>query len=178
MKICSKCKVEKELDQFHKYFHSTQNKERIRGYCKSCFRHQQRIVKQNIRNKKITQPVEDMTQPEVLPIEYDTSIYKFCIGCDEWKVIDTDFYRYSKKTCNKRCKKCENKIRSDMYYDDKEDGDWAGFANYHNQQLQLLRYLESRFPNDPVKVMNIHQIWSNRARDTGFYNSGYEYYTG
>jgi hypothetical protein len=117
-KTCSKCKVVKELEQFDKYFHSTQNKERIRGYCKSCFRQQQRIVKQNIKNKKITQPVEDMTQPEVLPIEYDTSIYKFCIGCNEWKVIDTDFYRYSKKACNKRCKKCENKIRSDMYYEE------------------------------------------------------------
>ena len=121
MKICSKCNVEKELDQYEKYYHSTQKKERIRGYCKSCFRQQQKIVKQNIRNKKITQPVEDMTQPEVLPIEYDTSIYKLCVGCDEWKVMDIDFYRYSKKSCNKKCKKCENKERSDRYHQELED---------------------------------------------------------
>jgi hypothetical protein len=119
-KTCSKCKVVKELDQYEKYFHSTQNKERIRGYCKSCFRQQQRIVKQNIRNKKITQPVEDMTQPEVLPIEYDTTIFKQCSTCETWKLISTDFYSYSKNACNKNCKKCENKIRSDRYYEELE----------------------------------------------------------
>ena len=70
-------------------------------------------------------------------------------------------------------------IRSDMYYDDNQGGEnWAGFANYHYQQLQLLRNLESMFPNDPARVMNIHERWSAAARREGDYNSGYEYYMG
>ena len=69
-------------------------------------------------------------------------------------------------------------IRSDMYYDDKQEGNWAGFANYHYQQLQLLRHLEQMFPDDPARVMNIHERWSSGARREGFYDSGYEYYMG
>ena len=62
-------------------------------------------------------------------------------------------------------------IRSDMYYDDADmfGNDWAGFANYHYQQLQLLRYLEQKYPDDPFKVMDIHQNWSQQARDAGKY---------
>ena len=69
-------------------------------------------------------------------------------------------------------------IRSDMYYDDKQEGNWAGFANYHYQQLQLLRHLEQMFPDDPARVMNIHERWSSKARRDGHYDFGYEYYTG
>jgi hypothetical protein len=71
-------------------------------------------------------------------------------------------------------------IRSDMYYDDNYDGeDWAGFANYHYQQLQLLRYLENMFPDDPARVMNIHERWSADARRAGgFSGSQFQYYMG
>jgi hypothetical protein len=148
MKTCSKCNVEKELDQYEKYYHSTQKKERIRGYCKSCFNEQKRLYRESIINKKITQPVEDMTQPEVLPIEYDTSIYKLCPSCETWKVIDEDFYRYSKKACNKNCKKCENKSRKERYdqvLDNKAGHDMCpvrvGIYADHYQQEQTEEFL-------------------------------------
>lgn len=121
MKMCSKCKVEKELDQFQKYWHSTQQKERIRGYCISCFYEQKRLYKQSIRKENKTQPVEDMTQPEVIEQVYDTNLFKQCKDCKEWKLTDIDFYRYSKKSSNARCKDCEREIEKQKYYQELDD---------------------------------------------------------
>ena len=120
MKMCSKCKVEKELDQFQKYWHSTQQKERIRGYCISCFYEQKRLYKESIKKEKIIPPVEDIPQPAILETEYDTDIFKLCKECQEWKLIDTDFYRHSKKFPNARCKDCEREIEKQKYYDEIE----------------------------------------------------------
>ena len=68
-------------------------------------------------------------------------------------------------------------IRSDMYLkDDHNNADWAGFANYHYQQLRLLRYLEDKYPGNANKIIDIHNLWSDRARKTGGYNeSDYNY---
>jgi hypothetical protein len=121
MKICSKCNVEKELDQFQKYWHSTQQKERTRGYCTSCYYEQKKLYKESIRNKKIIQPVEDMTPPVVIEPVYDTNLFKCCKECGEWKLIDTDFYRHSKKWPNARCKECEREIEKQKYEQEIED---------------------------------------------------------
>jgi hypothetical protein len=68
-------------------------------------------------------------------------------------------------------------IRGDMYYDDNYNSvNWDAFANYHYQQLQLLRYLENMFPEDPARVMNIHERWSAEARRAGnFSSSDFQY---
>lgn len=121
MKRCSKCDVEKELDEFDRYFHRKQNRERIRGYCKSCFRLQKKQYKESIKNKKIIPPVEDMTPPEVFEPVYDTTIFKKCKECQEWKLIEVDYYRHSKKFPNARCKECERKIETEKYYQEIED---------------------------------------------------------
>lgn len=120
-KTCSKCKVEKELDQFQKYWHSTQKKERTRGYCISCFRLQKKLYKESIRKENKTQPVEDMTQPEVFEQVYDTKLFKKCKDCEEWKLIETDYYRHSKKFPNARCKECERIKESEKYYQEIEE---------------------------------------------------------
>ena len=57
MAICSKCNIEKEADQYQTYFHSTQNKLRTRRICNSCFKEQKSIYRENIKNKKIIEPV-------------------------------------------------------------------------------------------------------------------------
>jgi len=63
-------------------------------------------------------------------------------------------------------------IRGDMYYDDNYNRvNWDAFANYHYQQLQLLRHLENMFPEDPTRVMNIHERWSAEARRAGDFGS-------
>ena len=144
MKTCSKCKVEKELDQFEKYYHSTQKAERIRGYCKSCFRLQKKLYKESIKNKKIIQPVV----PESIEIVYDTNTHKQCVDCLEWKEIDTNFYRNSKKASSKRCKKCQNEIDKKKYYDkiDQKSGhdlcpQKPGVYADHYQQEQTEEFL-------------------------------------
>lgn len=135
MKICSKCKIEKELDEFSKYFHSKQNKERIRGYCKSCFSQQQKIVKQNLKNKKKIQPVEDLTPIITIPIEVPNYLnnpdYKKCNTCQEWKLVD-EFHYHSKVTGIRftTCKVCQ-KIKDNEIYQ---------------------RELEERGGNDRIKV--------------------------
>jgi len=52
---------------------------------------------------------------------YDTSLFKCCKECKEWKLIDEDFYRHSKKFPNARCKECEREIEKQKYYQEIED---------------------------------------------------------
>jgi hypothetical protein len=52
---------------------------------------------------------------------YDTKLFKVCKECKEWKLIDEDFYRHSKKWSNARCKECERKIETEKYYQEIED---------------------------------------------------------
>ena len=111
MKKCSKCGIEKEPDQYSKYWHSTQNTFRIRGYCKTCFSHQQKLIKQRLKERKIIQPVEDMTQPEPIIDYINNKDYKQCPNCKEWKYKD----QYYVNTLNSkkeeriwgRCKPCQ-----------------------------------------------------------------------
>jgi len=89
--ICSKCTIDKPSTEYYTYFHSTQNELRTRKVCATCINEQKRLYRESIRNKKIIQPVEDMTQPEVL-IDYSTNPnYKICSCCKEYKHLD-DYY--------------------------------------------------------------------------------------
>lgn len=121
-KTCSKCKVEKELNQFDKYFHSTQQKERIRGYCKSCYKEQKKLYRESIKTKKIMEPVSVIEEPVVIipqPVEVVNPLstnpnYKLCRTCQEYIHID-DYYHHgeSKKTTYLDCRKCCNKREAD-----------------------------------------------------------------
>lgn len=51
MKICSKCKVERNDDEYYSYWHSTQQKYRTRLVCGVCTREQSRQYKLNRKNK-------------------------------------------------------------------------------------------------------------------------------
>ena len=108
-KCCTKCNIEKPIDQYETYFHSSQNKTRTRGYCISCFKEQKRIYRESIKNKKIIQPVEDLT-PTIEYIETPSpSNLKKCTGCKEWKPT-TEYYKSKagRKTGEPtaRCKTC------------------------------------------------------------------------
>jgi hypothetical protein len=65
--------------------------------------------------------VEDMIQPEVIEQVYDTKLFKQCKNCEEWKLIETDYYKYSNKYSNARCKECERIKESEKYYKEIED---------------------------------------------------------
>ncbi len=103
--ICRKCNLDKPLDQYGTYFHSTQQKMRIRKYCKSCYKEQKRLWKESIKELKITQPVS----PEPATIDYSNNPdYYLCIDCKEWKLLMVDFYLHKGlKPITKRCKDCQ-----------------------------------------------------------------------
>ena len=109
--ICTKCFVDKPVEEYETYFHRPQNKQRTRRYCKSCFRKQKRKYKESIRMKKIIQPVVlELEIEEVNPFSTDPN-YKQCRTCQEYKHKMEDYYYHgeSKKTTYLDCKKCLNK---------------------------------------------------------------------
>ena len=116
MKQCTKCKVEKELNQFQIYWHSTQQKHRTRGQCTSCYQNQHnerrrlkrkeaKLIQVSIR-KEIIQPV----QPELqLDLSTDNN-YKKCRTCQEYVHKDKFYHHKSRaRTTYLDCRDCINK---------------------------------------------------------------------
>jgi hypothetical protein len=114
--ICNKCNIDKELDQYYTYYHSTQQKYRTRKICTICFNQQKRKYRETIKEEKIIEPTpveivptptptpEPFIEPEVF-IDMDT---KVCYTCKVEKPV-TDFYFHKKN--NKvftSCKRCES----------------------------------------------------------------------
>jgi hypothetical protein len=100
MKICTKCEIEKELDQYQKYFHSSQQKWRVRGECTDC------LYKTRLKRKNPNLYYQN--HPD----------YKKCKSCTEWKLVD-DFHYHSRVTgvrfniC-KICQREQDKIKYDQ----------------------------------------------------------------
>ena len=90
MKICRKCKVERNDDEYYSYWHSTQQKYRTRLVCNTCTREQSKQYKQNRNNKSaVIEQVPTQRCPSCkknLPL---TSYYesgrgikgRYCISC-------------------------------------------------------------------------------------------------
>ena len=117
MKICTKCKNEKELDQYQKYFHSTQQKWRVRGECTDCY--------YKTRLKRKNPNLYYQNHPD----------YKKCRACTEWKLVD-DFHFHSRVTgvrfniC-KICQKEQDRIKYDQELE--ENGGSAKIPTKPNQ---------------------------------------------
>lgn len=117
MKVCTKCKIEKELDQYQKYWHSTQKKERVRGHCTECYyklkkerrdlkRKEYKLIQVSIR-EEIIQPVQPELQPAILE---NNPNYRKCRTCQEYLHLDKYYHHNSKaKTPYKDCKSCISK---------------------------------------------------------------------
>ena len=90
MKICTECEIEKELDQYYKYFHSSQQKWRVRGECSDCF------YKTRLKRKNPNLYYEN--HPD----------YKKCKTCLTWKIQD-EFHFHNRITGAKfpYCKECQ-----------------------------------------------------------------------
>jgi hypothetical protein len=115
MNICTKCKIDKEDNQYQKYWHSTQNKFRIRKECTECL-YKQRNERKRLRRKeaKLIQVLtkEEIVQPVVKESQPDLSNdknYKQCRTCQEWK-LKTEYHSYTKlrKKSFLDCKICLN----------------------------------------------------------------------
>jgi hypothetical protein len=116
MKICYKCNIEKEDKEFQTYWHSTQQKFRIRKECTLCL-YKQKNERKRLRRlesklkqvpipTEIVQPAVQELQPAILEIPKD---YRKCKTCGEVKLI-SQYHRYS--SYNKKpflsCKTCVN----------------------------------------------------------------------
>ena len=121
MKICSKCKIEKGVDQYYTYYHSTLKKEYTRGVCQECMKQQAKQVKLRIKERKarlkeerikmIEVLAEQNKVPTIVPNEvvedYSSNPnYKSCTACKKYKLL-IDFYQ-NKNTLyyHSRCKDC------------------------------------------------------------------------
>ncbi len=105
--ICTKCGIDKPIEQYDSYFHKNQNKTRIRKYCKNCYREQQNEYKERIKNKKIIQTVS----PESAIDNSTNPDYCLCNLCEEY--VHNDNWYWSKRsktrstlTRSAYCKKC------------------------------------------------------------------------
>ena len=115
MKVCSKCNIDKEDKEFQKYWHSTQQKFRIRKECTLCHntQHNERRRLKRLESKLIQVSIkEEIVQPVQLESQPDLSNdnnYKQCRTCQEWK-LKTEYHSYSKsgKKSFLDCKICLN----------------------------------------------------------------------
>ena len=132
--ICSKCSIDKPETDYATYFHSTQNIMRTRKVCRFCFNEQKKLYRESIINKKIIQPVEDLTPTiEFIPppIDYSTNPeYKCCSVCKEWKHLD-DYYFHQKSKGIKfaDCIECHKS---------KDKGEWEEYLEKNGGHDRIL----------------------------------------
>ena len=115
MSICSKCEIDKEVDNFYTYFHSTRKKQYTRRICNDCFRKGQ---KKQVNIKLIQLPQQEtIVEPVVLELEPG---YKQCHTCNEVKPI-SEYYNSHYKNPIRNCKTCYKKYHRDKVEQQMED---------------------------------------------------------
>lgn len=92
MKICTRCKEERSDELYYSYWHSTQQKYRIRHVCNVCTRQQSRDYKLKRKNMQVKEVVAT----------------KFCVHCKE-DVPVTGFYEANLKAPGSPCISCRRK---------------------------------------------------------------------
>lgn len=123
MKQCTVCNIEKELDKFQTYWHSTQQKHRTRGHCTECYyklkrerrvlkREEAKLIQVSIK-QEIIQPVQPELQPAILE---NNPNYKKCRTCQEYVHVDNYYHHKSRaKTSYLDCKTCIHKVENQKY---------------------------------------------------------------
>lgn len=137
---CNKCYIEKEDNQFQTYWHSTQNKHRMRKTCTVCYynqRNERKRLKRQEKSKLIQEPIPtEIIQPVPPELEIEVSIdkddilidrtiEKRCNTCKQVKPLE-QYYKSGKLTVDgryNRCIECElNKSKEDREEELKENG--------------------------------------------------------
>jgi len=116
MKVCNKCKVEREDDKFDKYWHSGHQNHYVRRICNPCMREGYKQYKLKIKEQERLKDIKN--NPD----------YKQCTECKEYKLLP-EFYLSATRKAVKMCKPCyvihyknkaqekiEDKGGSDSYY--------------------------------------------------------------
>jgi hypothetical protein len=128
MKVCTKCKIEKELDQYQKYFHSTQQKWRVRGECTDCH-YKTKLIRKN---------------PELYYQNHPE--YKKCKTCSTWKLQD-QFHFHSKVTGVRftSCKECQKETDRIKYNQELEDNGGSNIISSKPNQYKDKHQKEQTF---------------------------------
>ena len=141
MKQCSKCKIDKEDNEFQKYWHSTQQKFRIRKECTLCHntQHNERRRLKRLESKLIQVPIiEEIVQPVVQELQPDLSTnqnYKQCRTCQEWKLKSEYHQRNNSRKNYLDCKYCYNKKELERSRIDRlKELEVTGGSDRHKQQ--------------------------------------------
>jgi hypothetical protein len=100
MKICSKCNVERNDDEYYSYWHSTQQKYRTRLVCGVCTREQSKQYKLNRKNKLLI--------VEEVPTQH-------CPQCKK-DIPLTGYYDSGKGIKGRYCSSCIRKNQNDRNY--------------------------------------------------------------
>ena len=107
--LCNICSTDKPEDKFQKYFHSTQNKWRIRKQCTECYYNRKNEKKNRMFNQTIiVQPEVPESQPDP-SIDYSTNPdYHKCKECEIYLPKATSFYVKADNRVNSNtCKACQ-----------------------------------------------------------------------
>lgn len=140
--ICTKCKIEKEDKEFQTYWHSTQQKFRIRKECTFCHstQHNERRRLKRLESKLIEVSIRpEIIQPVVLEPQPDLSSdknYQQCRTCQQFK-SKTEYYSHRKsgRKCYLDCKLCINKKEVDRSRIDRiKELEENGGSYYHRQK--------------------------------------------
>lgn len=126
---CSKCKIDKEVDNYYTYFHINRKKHYTRRVCNDCYKKQQLTYKkkeliQLPQQETIVEPVVLELEPEVLIVPDG---YKQCNDCKEVKPID-EFYNSAYKNPIRKCKTCYKKYHRNKIIQSMENK--GGADNY------------------------------------------------
>jgi hypothetical protein len=100
MKICSKCNVERNDDEYYTYWHSTQQKYRTRHVCLVCTKEQVRNYKRLVKEKRAVVKEEPK---------------KYCPCCKK-DVPLTGYYDSGKEVQGRYCISCIRKNQNDRNY--------------------------------------------------------------
>lgn len=132
MKICSKCAVEKNDDEYYTYYHSTHKRYYTRGVCQDCMKKQAKMVKLRIKENKQRlkderkKMIEVLTEqnkvativPNAIVEDFSTNPdYRKCTVCNEYKSLN-DFYQNKQSGYyHSRCKPCHNEYTNNRLTD-------------------------------------------------------------
>ena len=123
MKICSKCKIEKESNEYYTYYHSKYDKHFTRRVCTKCYnkqvleyqkkKNEYKLNLKDERNKLIELLTEqNKVQPvvqELIVEDFSTNPdYKKCTTCAEYKLLSEYYQNKQSGYYHTRCKVCHN----------------------------------------------------------------------
>jgi hypothetical protein len=156
MPVCTKCSIDKPIDQYFKEVRKSNGRTYYKKYCNDCFRKQSRDWKLRTNYKSFQPKEKQLPAPAI----EDNPNFKKCNTCNEYKLIKDNFYLSSNKTSySGRCKSC-NKIK-EREYQRENKGYGERYRQYPNE------YINKEQRDNVFKIMNAigwsfiekYQIW-------------------